>query len=101
MRRILASSFFSSLLVALFLYGQAVATSHEFSHVPQGDANHAPDEVCVLCLSTAAFGSAAPLPILSSFVLPTFSARLDVFDAPVRFSSPCRAYWGRAPPVLP
>jgi hypothetical protein len=101
MRRIFASSCFLSLLVALFLFGQAAAASHEFSHVQQEDAGHAPDEVCVLCLAIAAFGSAAPLPVLPSFVLPTFRATAEVIAVPVRFSSPCRAYWGRAPPVLP
>ena len=101
MRRFSASSFLLSFLVALFLLGQTAAASHEFSHVRQGDADLAPDEVCVLCLAAAASSSAAPLPELPPFVLPVFRATVAVADVPVCFSSPCRAYWGRAPPALP
>ncbi|MDR1888028.1 MAG: hypothetical protein LBQ81_01355 [Zoogloeaceae bacterium] len=100
MRRVFTSPFLLSLLVALFLFGQAAAASHAFSHV-QEDAAHAPDEVCVLCLAAAAFGSAAPMPVSPLLVLPVFQATAEVIEVPVRFSSPCRAYWGRAPPVLP
>jgi hypothetical protein len=100
MRRVFASFFFLSFLVALFLFGQAAAASHAIGHVQQKDADHA-DEVCVLCLAAAAFGSAAPLPVSLSFIPPGVRATADVMDIPVRGASPCCAYWGRAPPLLP
>jgi hypothetical protein len=88
----------ASLLLALFLLAQAGALWHEFSHVGQ-DEGDAPDAVCALCLAAATLGSAAPLPALPPFALPLLGLALCGFVVILHFSTPCRAYRERAPPI--
>jgi hypothetical protein len=100
MRRAVSSLSLALSFALFFLLAQAGAVAHEFSHFA-ADADDADEavEVCALCLAAAAldFADALPdAPDLVSSPCPTATfTPLRVFDP----SSPCRAYWGRAPPA--
>jgi hypothetical protein len=95
MRRALLSRVLSFAL--LFLLAQAVAVAHEFSHL-DGDQGEAAGDVCVSCLAAAALDAAASLPDAPDLILPPFLAAAFLPLCFFCFSSPCRAYWERAPP---
>jgi hypothetical protein len=96
MRRLLSSSL-SLLFVLLFLLAQAGAAAHAFSHADE-DEGEAGAESCMLCLAMAALDAAAPLPVLPDFRLLAAWLVVGVFFPAACVVSPCRAYWGRAPP---
>jgi hypothetical protein len=97
MRRAVSSFSLILSFVLLFLLAQAGAMAHEFSHFHEDEGEAA--DVCALCLAAAALDAAASLPELPDFVLPSLLAAVFLSPGIFCFSSPCRAYWGRAPPM--
>ena len=97
MRRAISSFSLTLSFVLLFLLAQAWAAAHEFSHLNEDAGEEA--EVCVFCLAAAALGSAVSLPEAPDLGLPPLPVAVFALPCISCFSTPCRAYWGRAPPL--
>jgi hypothetical protein len=97
MRRVSLSFSLALLLALLFLLAQAGAVAHEFSHLDEDEGGVAED--CVFCLAAVALDAAAPLPDAPALSLPPLLVAAFALLYVSHFSSPCRAYWGRAPPA--